>query len=74
MKKLSEQAIYFVFFEACIKKASKIGIFRGLKQDRYICLRLKNMNVLAFDSYFWNLYKTIDIKKDIVKLKVLKYI
>ena len=32
------------------------------------------MNVLAFDSYFWNLYKTIDIKKDIVKLKLLKHI
>lgn len=35
---------------------------------------VRAMNVLTFDSYFWNLYKTIDIKKDIVKLKVLKYI
>ena len=35
---------------------------------------VRAMNVLAFDSYFWNLYKTIDIKKDIVKLKLLKHI
>lgn len=27
------------------------------------------MTVFTFDAYFWNLYKTIDIKKEIAKLK-----